>query len=75
LASPWLTTAEKALLNFARKVNVNSHDIRRNDVDTLVSAGWSELQIAEAVHVAALFSTFNRVTNAFGLASQELLSL
>jgi alkylhydroperoxidase family enzyme len=44
-------------------------------VDTLLSAGWSELQIAEAVHVVALFSTFNRVANAFGLASQELLSL
>jgi uncharacterized peroxidase-related enzyme len=75
LASPSLTTAEQALLNFARKVNVNSHDISRKDVDTLLSAGWSELQIAEAVHVAALFSTFNRVANAFGLASQELVSL
>jgi hypothetical protein len=33
------------------------------------------MQIAEAVHVAALFATFNRVANAFGLASQGLLAL
>jgi alkylhydroperoxidase family enzyme len=70
-----LTDAEQTLLNFVRKVNVNSHDICRKDVVTLMHAGWSELQIAEAVHVAALFSTFNRVANAFGLASQGLLSL
>jgi uncharacterized peroxidase-related enzyme len=75
LRSPELSIAEQALLEFARKVNFNSHEIVRGDVDLLLQAGWSELQIAEAVHVAALFSTFNRVANAFGLASQGLLSL
>jgi len=70
-----LSAAEQALLQFARKVNSNSHQIHRADVDLLVSAGFSELQIAEAVHIAALFSTFNRVANAFGLQSQELLAL
>jgi len=75
LTCPSLTAAEQALLNFTQKVNLNSHDIRREDVDTLLRAGWSELQVAEAVHVTALFSTFNRVANAFGLPSQGLLSL
>ena len=75
LSSPELSIAEQALLQFARKVNLNSHEIVRADVDLLFQAGWSKLQIAEAVHVAALFSTFNRVANAFGLASQGLLSL
>ena len=62
-------------MEFVRKVNLNSHLIARSDVDTLLQSGWSELQIAEAVHVAALFATFNRVANAFGLASQGLLAL
>jgi uncharacterized peroxidase-related enzyme len=75
LRSSELSIAEQALLEFARKVNLNSHEIVRADVDLLLQAGWSDLQIAEAVHVAALFSTFNRVANAFGLASQGLLSL
>jgi len=37
LSSPWLTTAEKALMDFARKVNVNSHDMSRKDVDNGVN--------------------------------------
>jgi uncharacterized peroxidase-related enzyme len=75
LCSAELTAAEKALLGFARKVNLDSHRVSRDDVDLLLRYGWSELQIAEAVHVAALFATFNRVANAFGLESQGLLGL
>jgi uncharacterized peroxidase-related enzyme len=75
LDSPELTIAEQALMEFARKVNLNAHQIARCDVDALLQSGWSELQIAEAVHIAALFATFNRVANAFGLASQGLLAL
>jgi alkylhydroperoxidase family enzyme len=38
-------------------------------------SGWTELQVAEAVHIASLFATFNRVANAFGLQSKGLLAL
>jgi uncharacterized peroxidase-related enzyme len=75
LRSPELTPPEQALLQFARKVNLNSHEIGGADVDLLLQAGWTELQVAEAVHVTALFATFNHVANAFGLGSQGLLDL
>ena len=75
LDSPVLTDSERALLGFARKVNMSSHEIDRRDVVLLIRSGWMEPQIAETVHVVALFSTFNRVANAFGLSSQGLLSL
>jgi uncharacterized peroxidase-related enzyme len=75
LDSPELTAAEQALLEFARKVNLESNRITRCDVDALLAAGWSQLQVAEAIHVTALFATFNRVVNAFGLESQGLLAL
>ena len=75
LASLSLTAEEQKLLGFVQKVNGNSHEIDKADVDLLVAAGWSQLQIAEAIHVAALFATFNRVANAFGLQSQGLLAL
>jgi len=74
LSSPALLPAEQVLLAFAQKVNRNSQGIGAADIASLSAAGWSELQIAEAVHVAALFATFNRVANAFGLRSQGLLS-
>ena len=75
LESPDLTAPEQGLLEFVREVNLNSNKIERRDVDALLRSGWSELQVAEAVHIAALFATFNRVANAFGLASQGLLAL
>jgi uncharacterized peroxidase-related enzyme len=75
LHSPELTSAEQALLEFARKVNINSHQIQPEDVALLKKAGWNELQIAEAIHITALFATFNRVANSFGLSSQGLLAL
>lgn len=74
LLSPYLTIPEQVLLGFAQKVNRKSHEISRADVEEMHQAGWSDPQIAEAVHVAALFATFNRVANAFGLQSQELLA-
>jgi alkylhydroperoxidase family enzyme len=36
-------------------------------------AGWSDLRIAETIHVNALFACFNRVASAFGLPSREQL--
>jgi uncharacterized peroxidase-related enzyme len=75
LTSPALTTEERALLGFAGKVNRQSNEITSTDVIALEEAGWSKPQIAEAVHIAALFATFNRVVNAFGLPSQGLLEL
>jgi uncharacterized peroxidase-related enzyme len=75
LCSPELTAPERALLAFARKVNLSSHEISREDVDLMLESGWSGLQVAEAIHVTALFATFNRVANGFGLGSQGLLAL
>ena len=75
LESPALSAAEQTLLRFVQKVNRDSNRIDKSDVAALSQAGWSELQIAEAIHVAALFATFNRVANAFGLPSQDLLAL
>jgi uncharacterized peroxidase-related enzyme len=75
LDSSALTAAERTLLAFAQKVNQDSHKVAPADIEALIQAGWSNAQIAEAIHVTALFATFNRVVNAFGLRSQGLLGL
>jgi uncharacterized peroxidase-related enzyme len=74
LGDPSLTAAEQALLRFTSKVNRSSYQITEADVAALGRVGWSEGQIAEAIHIAALFAMFNRVVNAFGLPSQGLLA-
>ena len=75
LESEAITPAQRALLEFARKITENSQAIAQSDIEALRVAGWSDLQVAEAIHVTALFASFNRVANAFGLPSQELLNI
>jgi uncharacterized peroxidase-related enzyme len=75
LDSSAITAQQRALLGFARKVTNDSRDITPADIEALRSAGWSDLQIAEAIHVTALFASFNRIANGFGLPSQELLAI
>ena len=66
--------SQAALLAFVQQVTDDSQSIVPADVERLRAAGWSDLQIAEAIHLAALFACFNRVVNAFGLPSQGLLT-
>ncbi len=63
------TSAELALLQFAGKVNAASSAVSRADVEAAMQGGWTEEQVAEAVHIAALFAAFNRIANGFGLPS------
>jgi uncharacterized peroxidase-related enzyme len=69
LSNQVLTNAELALLEFTGKVNTNSTAVTRGDVEAAMHAGWTEAQVAEAVHIAALFAAFNRIANGFGLPS------
>ena len=75
LDSSAITVEQRALLGFARKVTEDSRNITPADIETLRSARWNDLQIAETIHVIALFACFNRIANAFGLPSQELLAI
>lgn len=75
LDSVEINSEERLLLEFVSKVNSASNHIAIEEVIALRNAGWNNDQIAEAVHVAAVFAFFNRVANAFGLISQGLLNL
>jgi uncharacterized peroxidase-related enzyme len=70
-----LTLPERYLLEFAGKVTLESYKVEEADIVDLRASGWEEQQIAECIHVTAMFACFNRVANAFGLRSQDLLSL
>ena len=70
-----ISTAEEELLRFAGRVNSESFKISDDDLQRLRDLHWQEEQIAEAVHVAALMGLCNRVANAFGLTSQDMLNL
>jgi len=70
-----LTPAERALLNYVELVTNAASRTTADDVQKLRAAGWGENQIAEAVYVTAMFAFFNRVADAFGVPSQDYLTI
>jgi alkylhydroperoxidase family enzyme len=70
-----LTSAERALLGYVELITRAAHRSTAEDVQRLRDAGWTEEQISEAVYVIALFAFFNRVADAFGVPSQDYLTI
>jgi uncharacterized peroxidase-related enzyme len=70
-----ISEAERQLLLYVGKVDSESFKSNKEEVDRLRDLGWSDNQIAEAVHVGAMMGLCNRVANAFGLPAQGFLEL
>lgn len=70
-----LVPAERELLEFARKLTLQSHQIVADDLQRLRTVGWTDAQLAEAVYVVAMFAFFNRVADAFGLTDPQYREL
>ena len=62
-----LPAAEKALLAFVERVNLDSNHIRQADVDAVKQAGWSDEASYDAVTVCALFNYYNCWSDATGV--------
>lgn len=65
-ASP-LSDRDKALFAFIDKMNARSNRIRREDVDAVKAAGWSDEAIYDAITVCALFRFYNAWIDATGV--------
>ena len=57
----------KALFAFIEKMNAQSNQIRREDVDRVKCAGWTEEAIYDAITVCALFKFYNAWIDATGV--------
>ena len=58
---------EKALFAFLEKVNRDSSRIRKEDVEEVKAAGWSDEALYDAVTVCALFNFYNKWVDAAGV--------
>jgi len=67
LEAAGLPPQERLLLEFAGTIARAAYRVTDEQVDGLRGAGWTDEQIAEAVYVAALFSLFVRLADAFGI--------
>ena len=70
-----LTAAERTLLEYVELITKAAYRSTTDDVQKLRDAGWSEDQISEAVYITAMFAFFNRVADAFGVPSQDYLTI
>ena len=58
---------EKALFAFIDKVNRDSSRLRKEDIEEVKAAGWSEEALYDAITVCALFNFYNKWTDATGV--------
>jgi len=58
---------DKALFAFIEQMNERSNLIRREDIDRVVAAGWTEEAIYDAITVCALFKFYNAWIDATGV--------
>jgi alkylhydroperoxidase family enzyme len=70
-----LSPAERALLEYVKKVTEAAYKTTPEDVEGLRAHGWTDPQIAEAVYITAMFAFFNRVADAFGIQPQGYLEM
>lgn len=67
LDSAPVTPPQRLLLEWVELLTCSAHQATDRNVQLLREAGWTDLQIAEATYITALFAFFNRVADAFGL--------
>ena len=66
-----ISEREKALFAFIEKVNRESSRLRKEDVEKVKAAGWSEEALYDAITVCALFNFYNKWIDATGVSDMS----
>ena len=66
-----ISDREKALFAFIEKVNRESSRLRKEDVEEVKAAGWSEEALYDAITVCALFNFYNKWIDATGVSDMS----
>ncbi|HHN74244.1 MAG TPA: peroxidase [Acidobacteria bacterium] len=66
-----LDDAQRALLDYARKLTLTPASCCREDIDALRAAGADDTMIHAAVQVAAYFNYINRVADGLGVEPES----
>jgi alkylhydroperoxidase family enzyme len=62
-----IPASEKALFELIEKVNHQSNQIRKEDLDRARAAGWTDEALYDAITVCALFNFYNVWIDATGV--------
>lgn len=67
-----ISEADRALFSFVEQMNRASYDLKREHLEAVVRAGWSEEAVYDAITVCALFNFYNRWCDAAGVHAMAL---
>lgn len=67
-----ISEREKAMFAFLERMNRESSTLRREDVEAVVVAGWSEEAVYDAITVCALFNFYNKWIDATGVSDMSV---
>ncbi len=62
-----ITEKQKPIFRYVKKITLTPSKVVQNDIDVIIKAGWKEKTAHDALHIAALFATFNRIADGAGL--------
>jgi len=63
-----VTEAEKTLYRFVTRLNASRGQVRREEVEAVRAAGWSDEAVYDAITVAALFNFYNLWVDGAGVS-------
>ena len=66
-----LSTAERAMLDYAAKLTRTPQDMTRVDVDTLRGHGYNDRMIHDLCAITAYFAFVNRIADGLGVELEE----
>lgn len=61
------------MLEFVEKTTLNASATRREDVETLKRAGFSDADILEITHITGFFNYINRLADALGVEFEDFM--
>lgn len=62
-----LSTADRAMLDFAVKLSRSPRSMTREDVGALRAAGFSDTAIHDIVQITGFFAYYNRLADGLGI--------
>jgi uncharacterized peroxidase-related enzyme len=62
-----LTDADRAMLDFAVKLTRDSRSARREDLEALRAAGFTDTAIHDIVQITGFFAYYNRLADGLGI--------
>jgi alkylhydroperoxidase family enzyme len=63
-----LSSREQALFGFIEKMNRESNQLQKEDLEEVQAAGWSNEALYDAITVCALFNFYNKWIDATGVS-------